>query len=335
MRQITPSSPSGAASIGNFVDPRLPAYQPAAFDDESPLPFSAHSDSSHITGSKHSAFIMEKLAAAFRRHHAVLKLTVDLRGSGTAIPFLIHGKGLVSVLGREASDAERVPYVKGVAAEPFSIRIAHAALCAKDGLATSLGVYVHASNPLERITLWDLARILATGHPDGDMTCWGQAGLSGPWEKRTIHPYCTQEYSGFGTHLQRHLLAGRLLNPISERYTGGAPVLDRIADDPAGIGIAAIGDSRAAIKPLAISLDKKGPFSIGTADEILSGTYPLARFLNLFLRRDGQGNINPRAKAFATFILSREGQEIIASQKDGYLPLTAQQAEQERLKLAA
>ena len=49
-------------------------------------------------------------------------------------------------------------------------------------------------------------------------------------------------------------------------------------------------------------------------------------------RLPGQA-VDPLAKEYLRLVLSREGQEIIAAQPDGYLPLTAAQAQAELDKL--
>jgi phosphate transport system substrate-binding protein len=63
----------------------------------------------------------------------------------------------------------------------------------------------------------------------------------------------------------------------------------------------------------------------------VSGTYPLARFLYLYVNRAPGKALDPLVGEFLKLVLSREGQEVVV--KDGYLPLTAAIVAEERRKV--
>ncbi|RMR03302.1 hypothetical protein [Pseudomonas syringae group genomosp. 3] len=87
-------------------------------------------------------------------------------------------------------------------------------------------------------------------------------------------PYGTPEFTGFGTTLQRMQLNGLPLVPGYESYSDTNAILQRLADDPAGIAIAAIGQADARIKQVAIIDPITGKLTTGTADEVRNGTNP-------------------------------------------------------------
>ena len=62
-----------------------------------------------------------------------------------------------------------------------------------------------------------------------------------------------------------------------------------------------------------------------------SGRYPLARSLWLYVNRVPGRPLDPVIKAFLTFVLSKEGQALVAA--DNYFPLPPMIAATERLKL--
>jgi len=102
----------------------------------------------------------------------------------------------------------------------------------------------------------------------------------------------------------------------------------------AGITVAAIGRETPLIKQVAVSDTAEGPFIKGTAAEVQADKYPYGRYLYFYARREADGHIDPVAKDYLELLLSKEGQEIIASQADGYIPLNATEVAAERAKLA-
>ena len=64
---------------------------------------------------------------------------------------------------------------------------------------------------------------------------------------------------------------------------------------------------------------------------MVTGKYPLARFLYVYVNRAPGKPLDPLVREFLKLVLSREGQEVVV--KDGYLPLTAAIVSEERKKL--
>jgi phosphate transport system substrate-binding protein len=71
----------------------------------------------------------------------------------------------------------------------------------------------------------------------------------------------------------------------------------------------------------------------GTAEEIAAGDYPYDRFVFLYVRRVADQPLDPFVKEYLRLVLSREGQEIIAAERDGFIPLNAREAAAELAKL--
>ena len=59
-----------------------------------------------------------------------------------------------------------------------------------------------------------------------------------------------------------------------------------------------------------------------TYENCLSGDYPLARFLYVYVNKDPNKPLDTLTSEFRKFVKSKEGQEIVA--KDGYFPLPKQ-----------
>jgi phosphate transport system substrate-binding protein len=66
-----------------------------------------------------------------------------------------------------------------------------------------------------------------------------------------------------------------------------------------------------------------------TADAITAGTYPLARTVYVYVNRKPKAAVPVKVAAFLEFIVSPEGQAIVA-RTGGYLPLSPEEAAQAR-----
>ena len=68
-----------------------------------------------------------------------------------------------------------------------------------------------------------------------------------------------------------------------------------------------------------------------TTENALSGNYPLARFLYVYVNKHPNRPLDPATAEFLKMVLSKTGQEIVA--KDGYIPLPRIVVEQELERL--
>lgn len=313
----------------------------AGLTDYLPQPLTAEPNAGWLTadgavrlsGSGHARYILEKLTAAFGHYHQEARFAIELKGTPTAMAFAINDKAMLSVMGREITPMEIVPWRKQRGAEPLALRVAGAALDTRQHLATSLAVYVHHTNPLAQISISQLSRIFTAGNAGGDYSRWGQLGLAGEWADRRIVPLTTQQYSGFGSYMQKHHFGGRALSADCEYLVGTDRMLVRLEQEPSAICVAAIGRETALLRALPLAADDNGPWRCGTVPEMTAGDYALGRYLWFYPATRYGGGLDALQRAFLRFTLSRQGQQIIASQPDGYLPLSAADARAGLLQL--
>jgi phosphate transport system substrate-binding protein len=286
-----------------------------------------------IAGADHVDFIVKRFNAALIDAHPDWRFRIESKGTTSAVPLLTHGVTLFGAMGRAINPLEISAYRKIVGSAPLEIRVAYASDDTSQHLATSLAAYVNRANPLTALTTEQINRALSIGNPKGDFSRWGQLGLNGAWAERMIHPYGTPEFTGFGTYLQKDQLNGLPLTPTYEAYGKTELILERLAVDPAGIGIAAIGLENQYIRQLDIVDANTGVITTGTPAQVADGSYPYGRFLYFYVRREPGQTIDPFVREYLRFVLSRQGQSLIASQPKGYLPLTANDARAELAKL--
>jgi phosphate transport system substrate-binding protein len=309
----------------------LPAYRPQPVQLAPGASYVLPDGSVRIVGTEYVQPMVEALDALFAKSHPGIKFTLQLRGTGTAIPALTHGVTLFAPMGREAGELELVPYKKIVGAAPLELRVAHASNTSPT-LPASLALYVNKANPVERLTLRQVAQIFGSGSEQGDITRWSQLGLSGEWNGRVIHPYGTPETGGFGTHMKRHVLHDLPFSPAYESAPNTKVILQRVAADPAGIGFASIGNASPQVKVVAVSADG-GAWSAGSAADVASGAYPFGRSLYFSLRRTPGRPLDPLVREYMRMVLSAEGQAIISAGTDGFLPLNPQEVLEELARL--
>ncbi|MDU8429842.1 phosphate-binding protein [Pseudomonas syringae pv. actinidifoliorum] len=315
------------------VDPEIPDYQPQPARPDAHAGFVGKDGTLRIAGADHVDFIVERFNAALKDVHPDWNFRIESKGTTSAVPLLTHDMTMFGAMGRAINPLETSAYRKIVGAPPLEVRVAYTSDDTSQHLATSLAAYVNRANPLNNLTVEQINRMLTIGNPQGDLSRWGQLGLEGEWASRQIRPYGTPEFTGFGTYMQKSQLGNLPLAPTYEAYGKTELILERLAADPAGVGIAAIGLENDKIKQLGIIDGKTGAITTGTPAQVADGSYPYGRYLYFYVRREPGKGIDPMVREYLRFVLSRQGQTLIASQPKGYIPLTAKDARAQLAKL--
>ena len=119
--------------------------------------------------------------------------------------------------------------------------------------------------------------------------------------------------------------------PFARRYeplATCAQIIQAVAEDQYGLGLAGPCDAQAfskAVRLLPLAERDGAPYSGAGYEEVLAGTYPLSPYLHLYVNCEPGKPCNPLAKEYARLVLSREGQAIVAAERNtalGYVPLS-------------
>jgi phosphate transport system substrate-binding protein len=193
-----------------------------------------------------------------------------------------------------------------------------------------LAVYVHKDNPLESLTLQQIDAIFSAtrkGGPTEDITTWGQLGLTGEWADKPISLYGRNSASGTYGYFKEHaLFKGDYKNSVKEQ-PGSASVVQAVASDKYGIGYSGIGYKTADVRAVPLKSDANSPSVPAVADHAYDGTYPLARFLYLYVNFKPGSELDPLRKEFIKYVLSKDGQQNVV--KDGYYPVSSRIASED------
>ena len=268
--------------------------------------------------------LMTLWAEGFQKQYPTVKIQIEGKGSSTAPPALISATAQLGPMSRPMKQSEIDEFEKKFGYKPTPVKTS------VDGLA----VYVHKDNPLAELTLPQVDAVFSKTRKGGfekDITTWGDLGLTGEWAGKPISLYGRNSASGTYGYFKEHALyKGDYRDSVKEQ-PGSAAVVQGVTGDKFAMGYSGIGYKTSGVKAMKLASKAGGPYYSDEADNVLSGKYPLSRFLFVYVNRAPNKPIDPLTREFLRYILSKEGQEIVV--KDGYLPLPAKVIEDELAKL--
>ncbi|ADW67580.1 PstS family phosphate ABC transporter substrate-binding protein [Granulicella tundricola] len=252
--------------------------------------------------------------SAFIQSHPGTRFVDELTGNASGLAGMYTNVADLALLDREASFIEVDAYQQGAGYDPFRIPVAMGAVSTPHH-APAIKIFVNKSNPLTGLTMAQLDGIFDADHrrADHSIRTWGDLGLTGPIASHQIHVYTYPIQSAEIQFFERAALKG------SQKFGWGlhliptaAQIAAATARDPDGLALTVAPEP--ALKPLPID------GALPTAAAIQDGSYPLARTIYLYANRKPKSAVPPNVAAFLDFIVSPEGQAIVA-RTGGYLPL--------------
>ena len=257
--------------------------------------------------------LMTYWAEGFKKKYPNVNIQIEGKGSSTAPPALIAGSSQLGPMSRMMKPTEVEAFEKKYGYKPTKIGVA----------LDSLAIYVNKDNPLKSLSLDEADAIFSKTHKRGlsDITTWGQLGVTGSLAEKPISIYGRNSASGTYGYFKEHTLKGGDYKNSVKEQPGSASVVEGVAHDIAGIGYSGIGYATSGVRVLSLSDKKGGTVEAANYQNVLSGKYPLARMLYIYVAKKPGEPLPKVVEEFLKFALSKEGQEIVV--KDGYDPLTA------------
>lgn len=280
-----------------------------------------------IVGYNDMREMLTAIAPRIAALHPEVKVALDLPATKAAPAALIDGRATLAPMGAEMDAADRAAVRARWGSDPVEIRVAHDSL-APAALSSPTGVLVARDNPLREMKLATVRAAFTAATPPAR---WGDLGARGGWAGQPVHFYCLAPDTAIGLHLLRGPLAGDAFTPACHFFHQSRDVAAAVAADRFGIGLANLNHAGGATRALAL-VDAAGRHTPDRAG-IISGRYPLDRFLLVYARRDRRGAIESDAAFVLDFLLSPAGQASIAHGTLGYLPLNPREVAAERQKL--
>ena len=286
-----------AGSVQAKVDPNLPTYEPV----------SGVSGNLNSIGSDTLNNLMTLWAEGFEAVYPNVKIQIEGKGSSTAPPALIEGTAQLGPMSRQMKGSEMDAFEAKFGYKPTKVGTS----------IDALAVFVNKDNPLKSISSQQIDSVFSSTYRKGGtpITEWSQLGLEGTLGGRPISLYGRNSASGTYGFFKKVALGGGDFSANVKEQPGSSSVVQGIGSDLAGIGYSGIGYTTSGVN--AIQIDGVEP----TAENCLNGSYPLARQLFVYVNRDPREPMDKLTYEFLRFVLSKQGQEVVA--KDGYFPLPA------------
>lgn len=263
---------------------------------------------------------------AFRKFYPGVKIEVEGKGSATAPTALIEGTAQFGPMSRPMKGEEVAAFKAKFGYEPTPIKTS----------LDVLAVYVHRDNPIKSMSLQDVDAIFSKTRKSGakkDIVTWGDLGLTGEWANKPIQLYGRNSASGTYGYFKEHALAKGDFKDSVKEQPGSAAVVQGVASDKYGIGYSGIGYKTDAVKAVSLSLKASSAAVPATEEKALEGSYPLGRYLLVYINKAPKQDLDPARREFLLYVLSSQGQEAVV--KNGYIALPAKIIKQERAKLGS
>jgi phosphate transport system substrate-binding protein len=247
-----------------------------------------------IKGSDTMVILAQKWAEVYMKSHPEVNLQVTGGGSGTGISALINGATDICNASRPMKQSEIDKLKERYGSLGVEIR------CAKDGIT----VYMNESNPVKELSIKQLSGIYT-----GTIKNWKEVGGL----DEAIKLYGRENSSGTYVFFQENVVKGDYAASC-QTLPGTAAVVNAVKNDKYGIGYGGAAYSKG-VKQCLVKKDDKSPAYAPTAETIKNGSYPISRYLYMYLRNRPTGDI----KNYIDWILGPEGQKLVVEQ--GYFPV--------------
>jgi phosphate transport system substrate-binding protein len=252
---------------------------------------------------------MVNLAQAWAEAYAKVAPNVSVEvsggGSGVGIAALISKTADIANSSRHLEPEEEEKAKKSAGHTPTQFVVGY------DGLA----IYVHKSNPLEQISMEELAELYKEG---GKFNKWSELGVKEIPGAKSDDVIRISRQNNSGTyHYFRETVVGKKndFKSGSLDMNGSKDVVEQVSKTPGAIGYSGLGYATPGVKILKVSMKKGEPGVVPSIATVHDKSYPISRPMFMYTPGEPPAHV----KAYIDWVLSAPGQEIV---KDtGYVPL--------------
>jgi phosphate transport system substrate-binding protein len=246
-----------------------------------------------VKGSDTMVILAQKWAELYMKNNPSAVIQVTGGGSGVGITALINGTTDICNASRPMKQAE----IEKLKARYNTLGVQIP--CAKDGIT----IFLNEANKLDELSIKQLSDIF-----QGKIRNWKELGGN----DAEIRLYGRENSSGTYTYFHDEVVKADYAASV-QTLPGTAAVVNAVKKDVNGIGYGgaayAVGVKHARVKEASGS-----KAVLPTNENIANGTYPITRFLYMYLRNRPSGEL----KKYIDWVLSPEGQMIVT--EVGYFP---------------
>lgn len=231
---------------------------------------------------------------------------VEFVSSNVSLEAMLNGKTNVALMSMPPSDAQREQFRAKFGYPMIEIPVA----------LDAVELLVHASNRLPSISFKSLRGIFSDEAP---LRFWDrESGLTGP-----VMPAGGNPSWGTSKFFSERVMDGAAFRNEMVQLDVAFPrgVEEFISKNTNAIGFSQHRARTHSVRVLPISESDAGPALAANAVSVNDNSYPLARPLYLVLAASDPASLPDSVRRFADFLLSREGQKVVA--ETGSFPLPA------------
>ena len=245
--------------------------------------------------------VAQAWAEAYQEVDPSTVVAVSGGGSGTGIAALINGTVDIANASRAMKEKE-IKLARDSGHDPLQHIVGYDALA----------VFLHADNPLNSISLEQLAEIYGDG---GTYTRWTDLGVEVPGcEDQTMVVVSRQNNSGTYAYFRGTVLGKGDFRLGTRDMHGSKDVVDLVENTPCAIGYSGLAYATDHVKLGCVSDKTGGPCTSPTVSTASDGSYPIARPLLMYTNGEPTGYVGE----YLNWIKSDVGQCIILEK--GYAP---------------
>jgi phosphate transport system substrate-binding protein len=252
-----------------------------------------------LKGSDTLLILGQKWAEIYMKENTGTVVQVTGGGSGVGIAALINGTTDIAQASRPMKDKEKDKMLEKRGIDPEETPVA------LDGIT----VYINDKNPVKKLTFAQLKGIF-----QARIKNWKEVGGN----DARIVLYGRENSSGTHVFFKEHVLNKEDYAVSVQPLPGTAAIVNAVAKDKNGIGYGGVAYAKG-VKEVLVAKDEKSGYYPPTMENIISGKYPISRYLFWYTAGSPKGEI----KKLVDWILSPEGQNVV--EEVGYFPLPAEE----------
>lgn len=241
-----------------------------------------------IRGSDTMLVLNEELAASYRKAFPGRRVSVAGGGSRLGLKELVEGKTLIAASSARMDEETRAAFRAAHGIEPMEMQVAI------DGV----GIYVHDSNPVQKLTMKQVARIF-----QGEERNWKGVGS---FDAR-IDVYTRNKQSGTRRFIRQTLFPEGGFHAMAREVATTTSIISAVSRNRAAIGYGGIAYAPGA-RVLRIAPTDEEDAIWPNRENVTSGRYPLSRPLYYYLHPASR---TPAVEIFLRWVVGREGRKLV------------------------
>ena len=246
--------------------------------------------------------VAQAWAESYSEVDSAIAVAVSGGGSGTGISAMINGTVDIANSSRSMTSSE-IAAARANGSDPVQHLVGYDALA----------VYTHADNPLDALTMRQLAGIYGD---DGTIERWSQLGIEVPGcPSDDIVRVSRQNNSGTFAYFREAVLDNYDFKLGSHDMHGSKDVVDLVAHTPCAIGYSGLAYATPEVKTPCLVDGEDAPCVPPTMETALDGSYPISRPLLMYTPGAPAGEV----RRYLDWVLGEEGQCIML--EAGYTPV--------------